>query len=337
MDKAQVLAERRLWMERDGITGRQEVALQIGIPQWSKGGGEAVCAIAIKGLYDVLPPARGRDFIEALANAIRTLRQHCKRPPQGIRFYLGEPPCDRQPYDGEPFDEDWIAAERRRTEALYRKDWSVLVERKILMQRDGSEDRSEVVLQVGHPYWMIEGEAAACPIAMKGEDVDWVEHREGRDLFEALSDAVRNINERFEGPQRGRSYFWADGKPYRGDYGYFSPRHYDRDPRGISGNWKILAERTLMMERDGDPKRRTVVVRIGHPYWVEEGAQASCPIEIDGFVDDLDSMHGDDFYLALFFALELFDRLHKGDPDIRFFWPDGTPYQGEPLDAAPTA
>lgn len=39
MDREQVLAERRLWMERDGVAGRKEVALQIGRPQWSEGGG----------------------------------------------------------------------------------------------------------------------------------------------------------------------------------------------------------------------------------------------------------------------------------------------------------
>ena len=35
-------------MEGDGIAGRREVALQIGYPQWSKGGDDAFCAIAIR-------------------------------------------------------------------------------------------------------------------------------------------------------------------------------------------------------------------------------------------------------------------------------------------------
>jgi hypothetical protein len=338
VDKDQVLAERRIAMERDGVEGRKEVALQIGIPQWSKGGDDVVCPIAISGLRDNLPPARGRDFFEALVNAARTLRQHCRKPPQGLRFfYLGEPPYDREPYDGEPLDQDGWEAERRRIEALHRKDWSVLVERKILMQLDGSEERSEVILQIGHPYWMIEGEMAACPIAMKGDDVDWVEHREGRDLFEALSSAVGYLNERFERPQCGRFYFWPDGEPYGGDFAHLPPRRYERDPRGIPGNWQVLAERTLLMERAGDPRRRQITIKIGRPYWAEEGEMGACPIEIAGLYKNMGPMLSDDLYTALLMALEFFDRyIRRTDPDTRYFWPDGTPYEGEPLDIQPT-
>jgi hypothetical protein len=336
MDGAEVLAERRLWMERDGIAGRQEVVLQIGIPQWSKGGDDAVCSIAIAGLDEDMPPVRGRDFFDVLVKAARTMKLYCKTPPQGIHFfYFAERPYDREPYDGEPIDQEAWEAERRRIEALHRKDWSVLVERKILMQIDGSEKRSEVMLRVGHPYWMIEGEAAACPIAMKGDDIDWVEHREGRDLFEALSNAVGNINERFEGPQCGQFFFWPDGEPYGGDFAHLPPRRDERDPRGISGNWEVLAERTLLKERDGDTKRRQIAIRIGRPYWKEEDEIASCPIEIAGLFKDI-PLSGDDFYMVLIFALEFFDRcIRRTDPDTRYFWPDGTPYDGEPLDREP--
>jgi hypothetical protein len=336
MDKTQVLTERRLRMERDGIEGAREVALQIGIPQWSKGGDDAVCAIAIVGLDEKMPPVRGRDFFDVLVKAARTMKLYCKTPPKGVRlFYIGEPPYDREPYDGEPIQED-CEAERRRTEALHRKDWPVLVERKILMQRDGSDERNEVVLQIGHPYWMVEGETAACPIAMKGDDVDEVEHREGRDLFEALSSAVGYINERFEGPQCGRFYFWPDGRPYGGDYDYLLPRHDERDPRGISGNWEVLAERTLLMERDGETKRRQITIKIGRPYWEEDGEMASCPIDIVGLCKDMRPLHGEDFYMVLIFALDFFN-LNFMNPDMgmRFFWPDGTPYEGEPLDREP--
>ena len=71
MDEAQILAERRLRMERDGVAGLQDVALQIGIPRWEKDGGDAVCPIAIKGLYDHLPPVRGRDFFDIGLRAVR--------------------------------------------------------------------------------------------------------------------------------------------------------------------------------------------------------------------------------------------------------------------------
>ncbi len=336
MDKAQVLAERRLRMQRDGAMGLQDVALQIGFPQWSKGGDDAVCAIAIKGLYENLPPARGRDFIAALANAARTLRQHCRKPPEGVRFfYFDEPPDDREPYRGEPLSPEERAAEQKAWEDNHRNDWEVLVERKILMQEDGSDERHEVVLQVGHPYWMTDGKNAACPVTLKGAGEDEIEHRYGRDLFEALSNAVGSINERFEGPQCGRFFFWPDGEPYGGDYDYLPRRRYKRDPRSAPGNYQVLAERALLMECDGDPKLQRVVIKIGHPYWTVEDEQASCPIEIVGRYGNVGPLHGDDFYMALLFALEFFDDLREGDPDTRYFWPDGTPYEGEPLDREP--
>jgi hypothetical protein len=344
MESSQVLAERRIAMERDGVEGRQEVALQIGYPRWSEGGDEAVCPIAISGLYEMLPPARGRDFFEALINAVRTLRQHCRKPAEGVRFfYLFPPPHDRQPYGGEPLDEEESAAAMRDFLSCYRKDWPVLVERKILMQRDGSEERSEVILQIGQPYWIARGkvEMATCPIAIKGEDIDWVDHYDGDDLFEALSNAARQMNQLFGPSRRGRSFFWPDGQPYKGDYPILLPRRSrKRDPRGIAGNWQVLAERTLLMERDGDTGRTQIAIRIGQPYWTEVGKWAACPLAIDGLYGNLGPMSGRDSYEALISALEFFDRYtRKTDPataffwpdERRYFWPDGTPYEGEPL------
>ena len=114
MDEAQILAERRLRMERNGVTGLQDVALQIGIPQWNKGGDGAVCPIAIKGLYEELPPARGRDFFDALVQAVRTLRHHCRNPPEGVEFfYFCEPPEDGASYRGMPLSAEERASEMK--------------------------------------------------------------------------------------------------------------------------------------------------------------------------------------------------------------------------------
>jgi hypothetical protein len=341
MESSQVLAERRIAMERDGVEGRQEVALQIGYPQWSEGGDEAVCPIAISGLYEMLPPARGRDFFEALINAARTLRQHCRKPAEGTRFfYLFPPPHDRQPYEGEPLDEEAMANAQRRFEAPYRKDWSVLVERKILMRKDGSEERSELILQIGHPYEITRGEVemATCPIAIKGEGVDWIDHRDGTDLFEALSEAVLHINLTFERPTRREYFFWPDGEPYHGDFAHLPPRDFSkRDPRGIAGNWQVLAERTLLMKREDNKEPTQIAVRIGKPYWREEDKSVACPMEIAGLYGSIGPMPGRDSYEALIAALEFFDRyVRKTEPD-RYFWPDGTPYKGEPLYLEPNA
>ena len=347
MDKDQVLAERQLWMERDGVEGRQEVALQIGIPQWGKGGDEAVCPIAVTGLDETMPPVRGRDFFAALVQAVRTLRHRCRKPPEGVRFfYFQEPPRHRQPYDGEPLDAEELAEAMRRYDECYRTDWPVLVERKILTQKDGSEERSEVVLQIGRPYWItrMKTEMATCPIAIRGEDIDWVDHYDADDLFEALSMAVRQINRNF-GSARGRSFFWPDGEPYRGDYPLLQPQCLPRrDPRGRAGNWQAIAERTLLMERHGDANRTQIAIRIGKPYWKEEGEWAACPLEFAGLDGNFGPIPGSDLYDALISALEYFDRYTRPtDPatryfypdDTRYFWPDGTPYDGDPLYLAP--
>jgi hypothetical protein len=339
MDKEQVLAERRLRMERDGVTGLQDVALQIGFPQWSTGGDEAVCAIAIAGLEEDMPPVRGRDFFDVLVKAARTLRQYCMTPPAGIGFfYLAEPPDDRHPYEGDPREPQPLADDGNQFEDFHRKGWELLVERKILMLEDGSDNRREVVLQIGHPYWLPELESAACPIVLRGENEHEIEHRYGRDPFAALCRAVRAANDRFKRPQRGRLFLWPDGEPYLGDHAYDTPLPFKRDPRERPGNWQVIAERPLLMQRDGDPTRRQITIRIGCPYWSEERKESNCPMQIVGLSPTLPAAPGEDSYEALIYALDFFNIIYmRQDMGLRFFWPDGTPYEGEPLDGEPGA
>jgi hypothetical protein len=333
VDKGDVLAERRLTMVGNGVAGQQEVALQIGIPRWTKVGEEAACPIAIKGLYDEMPPARGRDFFDALVQAVRTLRHHCRNPPDGVAFfYFCEPPEDGAPYRGAPLSPEERAADQKEWEDEHREHWEVLVERKLFMQEDGSNERHEVVLQIGHPYWVDERDSAVCPIVLKGAGDDEIREEYGKDLFAALANATRAVSRRFARPQRGRRFFWPDGKPYGGDHPDDPQRQHKLDPRGIPGGWQVIAERALLMERDGYPGRRRVVVRIGRPYWDEEGERACCPIQLAGLFTSKRPEDGKDSYAALIAALEFFDRhIPRLDPDRRYFWPDGRRYEGEPL------
>jgi hypothetical protein len=339
MDKEHVLAERRLRMERDGVAGLQDVALQLGFPQWRKDGDEAVCAIAIAGLEANMPPVRGRDFFDVLVKAARTLRQYCRTPPEGIRFfYLGEPPDDHRSYEGDPLNLETFAEDEKNSEGMHRKGWELLVERKILMEEDGSDERREVVLQVGHPYWISEIQQAACPIVLRGASEHEIEHRYGRDPFAALCRAVRAANDRFKRPQRGRLFFWPDGEPYLGDHSYDTPLPFKRDPREMPGNWRVIAERTLLMERDGDPTRRQITIKVGLPYRLEKRKGWDCPMQIVGLSPHSPAMGGEDSYEALISALDFFDMIYmRRNMGMRFFWPDGTPYEGEPLDREPGA
>jgi hypothetical protein len=143
----------------------------------------------------------------------------------------------------------------------------------------------------------------------------------------------------FERPGSRGTYFWPDGEPYGGDFAHLPPRpRRKRDPRGIAGNWEVLAERTLLMERDGDTNRKQISIRIGRPYWAEEGKRVDFPFEIAGLYDNMGPMHGLDSYDGLIHALEFFDRhTRRNDVDTSYFWPDGTPYEGEPLYLEPDA
>ena len=339
MDKEQVLAQRRLRMERDGVAGLQDVALQIGFPQRSTGGDEAVCAIAIAGLEENMPPVRGRDFFDVLVKAARALRQYCTTPPSGIQFfYCGEPPDDRHRYEGDPPDPEPLADDEKQFDNVHRTGWELLVERKILMQEDGSDARREVVLQIGHPYWLSELETAACPIVLRGGGVHEIEHRYGRDPFAALCRAVRAADDRFKRPQRGRLFFWSNGEPYLGDHSHDTPLPFKRDPRERPGNWQVIAERPLLMERDGDPTPRQITIKVGLPYWSEKREEWDCPMQIAGLSPYLPAKRGEDSYEALVGALDFFNMMYiRRDMGMRFFWPDGTPYEGEPLYREPTA
>jgi len=323
-DEQRVLVEEKILVEQEGVTGRREAVLQIGPPQWMKGGDEASCSIAIKGVDATFPPVRGRDFFEVLVRAAFALKRWCKSPPAGMRLFY---PGANEPYTGEPFDREELEEGWEKMGEMYPEDWPVLVERKILMQASGSEERTEVTLQIGHPYWVTQDQTAACPIAMRGLD-ECPPAIHGDDPFEALSNAVRYMNEHFAGVQCGRWFFWPNGEPYAGDFADLPPKRYERDPRGERGNWAVLAERVLWMEKDGEPERRRIRIQIGRPY-VDDAGPAYCPFTIRGWSDGVGPVPGNSPYGAFVSALTSFEFVLRPVMEARFFWPDGMPYEGE--------
>lgn len=91
-------------------------------------------------------------------------------------------------------------------------------------------------------------------------------------------------------------------------------------------DWPVLAERKLLIEEDGVEGRREIALQIGHPYWVKEGI-AACPVALHGFSENMQAMRGIDFVQALQLALGFLDMITKSGDGIRFFWPDGKPYE----------
>jgi hypothetical protein len=104
----------------------------------------------------------------------------------------------------------------------------------------------------------------------------------------------------------------------------------------MPGNWQVIAERPLLMERDGDPTRRQITIKVGLPYCSKERKEWDCPMQIVGLSPYLPAKRGQDSYEALVSALDFFNMIYmRRNMGMRFFWPDGTPYEGEPLDREP--
>lgn len=91
---------------------------------------------------------------------------------------------------------------------------------------------------------------------------------------------------------------------------------------------KLLAERSLILQQP-DGSRKPIVVRIGTPYWVTEGQEAACPVEIEGMYEKLADVHGVDLYQALELAIQLVNYLLTAAKSKRqkLLWPDGRLYE----------
>lgn len=98
---------------------------------------------------------------------------------------------------------------------------------------------------------------------------------------------------------------------------------------------KFIAERKLMFAPKGTQARKELVIRIGVPYWFEDGV-AACPIEWDGLFDkkELADSRGMDLLQALHLAADIEPLLEKLRHKYDFYWPSGEPYHDDEEEAA---
>jgi hypothetical protein len=99
---------------------------------------------------------------------------------------------------------------------------------------------------------------------------------------------------------------------------------------------RVIATRKLMYAPRGTTNRKELTIRIGVPYWVEEGV-AACPVEWDGLFEkeQLADARGMDLLQALHFAADIDPLLDKLRAKYDFYWPSGEPYfDGESTDVA---
>ena len=93
---------------------------------------------------------------------------------------------------------------------------------------------------------------------------------------------------------------------------------------------KVIAERKLMFAPKGTQTRKELVIRIGVPYWVEDGV-AACPVEWDGLFEkkELADSRGMDLLQALHMAVDIDVLLEKLRSKYDFYWPSGEPYHDD--------
>jgi hypothetical protein len=90
---------------------------------------------------------------------------------------------------------------------------------------------------------------------------------------------------------------------------------------------RVIAERKLMFAPKGTQARKEFVIRIGVPYWMEDGV-AACPVEWDGLFKtaELADSRGMDLLQALHLAADTDALLEKLRSKYDFYWPSGEPY-----------
>jgi hypothetical protein len=93
---------------------------------------------------------------------------------------------------------------------------------------------------------------------------------------------------------------------------------------------KVIAERKLMFAPKGSKERRELVIRVGVPYWVEDGV-AACPLEWKGLFDEkeLSDTRGMDLLQALHMAVDIDPLLEKLKNKYDFYWPSGESYHDD--------
>jgi hypothetical protein len=72
-----------------------------------------------------------------------------------------------------------------------------------------------------------------------------------------------------------------------------------------------------------------VTVKLGEPYWVEEGIAAACPVFIEGMLSAPSDIHGMDLLHAVECALRFINSYLKYNPEGSIYWPSCEPYPGD--------
>lgn len=99
------------------------------------------------------------------------------------------------------------------TTDVERTDFEKVGERVLMLCDNATGQRRPITIQIGRPYWVKSNIEAACPAAIEG----LLERRSdirGVDTFQALSEAIRFINNYLSESPKGYTVCWPDGSDY---------------------------------------------------------------------------------------------------------------------------
>jgi hypothetical protein len=95
-------------------------------------------------------------------------------------------------------------------------EFPVLFERRLSMRKHGDTSSNDVVIQIGHPYWVDQDVEAACPVAIRGLLGRLADVR-GIDQLDAVRLAINLIDSTLRKRASEVEFFWPDGESYFDD------------------------------------------------------------------------------------------------------------------------
>ena len=92
-------------------------------------------------------------------------------------------------------------------------EFPVLIARRLKLRPAPGDALTDIIVEIGHPYWIEPDVEAACPVAIRGA-VGRVNDIRGIDPISAMKQAISFVEKYLEHPAGGEEIFWPDGESY---------------------------------------------------------------------------------------------------------------------------
>jgi hypothetical protein len=92
-------------------------------------------------------------------------------------------------------------------------EFTSIAERTLVLHDHGTDQKVEIRLAIGHPYWTEPGMEAACPVAIYGSFGRLADIR-GIDPMSALTLAIQFLDSLLKKGAETRTVYWPSGERY---------------------------------------------------------------------------------------------------------------------------